>query len=536
MPLNPDGSMPELWPDPIPLGSHVDPPPFPVNALPEILKDWSLANAEEFQCPVDLPASLALGALSCACGGWLEVQVRPQWVEPTNLYIAIALRSGEAKTPAFSRAVKAIRNFERAEAERLQEIIAELDTERTFHEERIQALKVKLRRPGKEDPEMLKAEMAEHLLDLRKLPIACSPRYLADDITQEQLGILMAGNGERMGLFSDEGGLFRLMAGFYNDGKANLDIYLKAFSGEGVCVDRVSRAAINLKRPCLTICLAVQPSVIQKLGETPEMRGHGLLARFMLVHPKSRVGFRNHDQEVAPIDLLDRYDSIITQLLERGRLGKDFSHPKMRTLALTRKAHEVIIRAQEEIEPRLAPGGDLFGYADWMNKSAGRIARIAASLHMLAEIESGIISDEISVECVENAKRLHDYYLDHAVIGLDMLGADPTVFAAQQLLAWVYLKGLTEFSKRDAMAGCRSLFRRVAQLKEPLALLEEKGWIRKVEQAQPRKPGRPSEIYLVHPAQNTQKPQNSNGPDSSVNFVNSVQGPEPGDANQGGIK
>lgn len=522
VPMNSDGTVPEPWPNPIPLRSNIQPPAYPVDALPKSIRAWALANAEELQCPVDLPASLALGALSCACGGWLAVQVRELWIEPTNLYLAIALRSGEAKTPAFNRAVKAIRDFEQEEAVRLQPAITQLETERIYHEERVHALKLKLRKNKHEDHELLKAELAEHKLDLKRIPIVQSPRYLADDITQEQLGVLMSANAERMGLFSDEGGLFRLMAGYYNDGKANLDIYLKAFSAESVTVDRVSREAISLRRPSLTICLAVQPSVIQKLGETPEMRGHGLLARFLLVIPESRVGYRNLDPTVASQGVLAAYDDLIRRLLLRGQLGGNFQPPEKHLIKLTREGHKVIIRAQEQIEPRLAPGGDLFGYADWMNKSAGRIARISGLLHFVLGLESDDHSEQVSVNTVKSAKRLHDYYLDHAVMGLDLLGADPVISSAEFLLAWIKKRGLERFTKREAMVGCRSQFKRAAHMNEPLAMLEENGWIRKAP-AIAGKPGRPSETYLVHPAQNSQKAQYLGQDDHSVDSVGFVQ-------------
>jgi hypothetical protein len=58
----------------------------------------------------------------------------------------------------------------------------------------------------------------------------------------------------------------------------------------------------------------------------------------------------------------------------------------------------------------------------------------------------------------------------------------------------------------------------------PLALLVEKGWIRLLETSGPRGAGRPSERYLVRPAQKTQKPQKGIAESGSVDSVVSVPG------------
>ncbi len=533
MAVNPDGSPVTEWPDPIPLRSHISATPFPVDTLPPLLRDWAMANAHELQCPVDLPANLALGAISCACGGWLNVQVRKNWNEPTNLFLAIALRSGEKKTPAFSRAIRPIRKFEIAEAERLAEVIAKFHTKRSYHEEREKMLKKQLSKADSAKLKELETEISEHLVALQKLPIAHAPRYSADDITQEQLGVLMQANGERMGLFSDEGGLFRLMMGYYNDGKANLDIYLKSFSGESVTVDRVSRDPVFLVRPSLTICLAVQPAVIESLGERPEMRNLGMLARFLLCIPESLVGRRDHSAEPAAEELLERYNNLIKRLLQQSRLNEQLELPQPRTLSLCPEGYQVLVDAQQEIEDRLAIGGDLFPYADWMNKLAGRIVRIAALLHVVWEVEDNQQISVIPVERVRHAKRLHDYFLQHALIGLDMLGADPVVSAAEHLLAWGKRQPQLVFTKRDAHVGCRALFPRAKDLEAPLELLVEKGWIRKVEQTGPKGAGRKSERYVIHPAQNTQNSQNPGESVDSVLSVDSVQGPANENPEQG---
>jgi Protein of unknown function (DUF3987) len=529
LPVDPSEGLVEVgaedqWPEPIPLRSHLQLPTFPLDTLPASLAEWAAATADELQCPVELPACLALGSLSCACGGWLEVQVRENWTEPVNLFLAVALRSGEKKTPAYRRAIRPIRDFERDEKVRLSPILADVESEKAFLEARIKKIKGMLKSDKGVGPEELKSDLAKHIVELQQLPVAFAPRFLAEDITQEGLGVLMQANAERLGLFSDEGGIFRLMVGYYNDGKANLDIFLKSYSGETVTVDRITREPVRLERPSLTICLAVQPAVIESLGESPQLRDFGMLARFLLCIPTSLVGQRNHRAPAAPQDVLDQYDRHVASLLKKSRLTEALEPPATRLLSIDLAGFEELIEAQQEIEPRIGEGGDLYPYADWMNKCAGRIIRIAALIHAYREVDDGVECNTIPVQTIKDARRLHNFFLDHAVAGLDRLGADPAVGAAEHLLAWMKRRKKSEFKKRDAHSECRSLFSRSGHLDAPLALLVEKGWIRLLETPGPRSPGRPSESYLVHPAQKARKPQKGVPESGSVTSVGSVQG------------
>ncbi len=81
----------------------------------------------------------------------------------------------------------------------------------------------------------------------------------------------MAENNEKMALLSAEGGgIFSIMAGRYAfDGKANLEIFLKGFSGDYCAVDRIGREAKILNEPALTIGLFVQPHVVRRSGKFP---------------------------------------------------------------------------------------------------------------------------------------------------------------------------------------------------------------------------------------------------------------------------
>ena len=80
------------------------------------------------------------------------------------------------------------------------------------------------------------------------------PRLWTGDVTPERLQNLLAEHGERMSVLSDEGGIFEIMSGLYNNGQANIDVFLKGHAGSSVRVDRGGRRIIK-KYPSLSFGL-----------------------------------------------------------------------------------------------------------------------------------------------------------------------------------------------------------------------------------------------------------------------------------------
>ena len=117
----------------------------------------------------------------------------------------------------------------------------------------------------------------------------------------------MADNDEKMSVLSDEGGIFDILAGRYNGGIPNLDLFLQSHSGSSVRVDRGSRKTVHMESPALTMGLSPQPEVLKSLTSKNGFRGRGLLARFLYALPESRLGFRLLDCDPVPDNVLHEY-------------------------------------------------------------------------------------------------------------------------------------------------------------------------------------------------------------------------------------
>lgn len=88
-----DAIMPD-WEDPVPLEAP-PPPEFPIEVLPDGLREMVTAVTAAYQVPSALPALLGLACISAGVAGRARVRVAPDWREELCAYVACVLPSGE---------------------------------------------------------------------------------------------------------------------------------------------------------------------------------------------------------------------------------------------------------------------------------------------------------------------------------------------------------------------------------------------------------------------------------------------------------
>jgi hypothetical protein len=194
-------------------------------------------------------------------------------------------------------------------------------------------------------------------------------------------------------------------------------------------------------------------------------------------------------------------------------------------LVLDSEAAELLLAFERDLEPRLAAGsGDLAHLAGWAAKLAGATCRLAALLHLARHLRDGW-AQPIGADTFAGTIRLADYLVEHARAVFDLMGADPRVDDARWLLEWINRSGQAQFSRRDAHAAApRGRFRKAADLEPALTLLEEHGYLRRVDADPPGpKGGRPpSPRFLVSPLPRATEPTEPTKPHPSGGSVGSV--------------
>ena len=92
--------------DIIPLAPTKPPLSFPMDSLPNGIREYTEHIAKAVQVHPDMPAALALSALAACVQGKTRISITPEWNEELNLYIAVIAEPGERKSAVFSALTK----------------------------------------------------------------------------------------------------------------------------------------------------------------------------------------------------------------------------------------------------------------------------------------------------------------------------------------------------------------------------------------------------------------------------------------------
>jgi hypothetical protein len=492
---------PTEWPEPIPLSDVRGLPDFPVERLPDWLREFVVSVARETQTALCVPAMVALAAVAATVQRKVAVHIREGWTESLAIYSVTALPSANLKTPVFKMACAPLELAERVMATQLKDAIVQAENKRQNIQARLAATR-KCAAKAKDETERIPLEdetkkLAGELADHR---VPGVPRLVANDVTEESLGTLLMQNDGRIFVASDEGGPFRNMAGRYQNGSPFFEAFKHGHNAGTIRVDRQHREPVHVPLASITLALMVQPAVLRSLKSTPEFRGEGLLARFLYCIPESTVGRRDFTAEGVPIHVAERYREKVRALLAIAFASDEHGACVPHVQELSFPARELLLAFRVGLEPRLGPGGDLAHIGDWAGKLAGAAARIAGILHLAkfaGSAEPWLIP--IQVESMDAAITIaRDFLLPHALGAFSMIGGGPETELAEEILAWVRRHKLQLFTKRELHRHMRRRVDNPGEWNAPLALLVENGWIRELAVEAGRK-GRPSKEYEVNP-------------------------------------
>ena len=538
-PIDPEGVLDAdtiEWEEPLSFNESSG-PPFPTDVFPYQIAQFIEAQSKAMQAPTDLGGMLALGVAAASGAKRAKVFLNDEWSEPLNEFFLTVLPSGEKKSAGFKKIVVPLEERERELVEARRPEVEEKRVEREILEKQLQVAKDQAAKAKAEDASARKEDAFDLARQLAEFKMPNLPRLIADDATSEAVTSLLAEQGGRIAVMSTEGGLFETMAGRYSEGMANFDIYLKAYSGDAVRVDRKGRPVEHIADPALTLCLTVQPDVVRGLASKREFRGRGLISRLKFSIPKSMVGYRSNQAVPVPTALREAYYRSIQAILRLPDPREGEAH----YLTLSPEAHALFQGHRDRIEVELRPGGQLSEMADWGNKLPGSIARSAGQLHLLEHaVDEGYPWDKpISQATMAAAIRLGDYFTSHALIAYAMMGADRSIDNARHI--WEAVKRFTwetphpafhtgRFTLRDLWQQTRRHFQAVTELADVLEVLVQMGYLKEGGPANREGAGRRSSPeFIVNPLTQGKRTHNShNSPEEaldvhSVNSVNDLQ-------------
>ena len=437
-------------------------PPFPVDALPSSFAQLCRELSAQSGFDVGGYAFACLITASSLPDHRKRMRAGPLSV-PSFLWGGLVANSGGGKSPTLNAVVRPVRRINDTLVKASQKDLAQWLEEQKS------------------------ATTAEERKNLPPKPVW--RQLTANDTTVEALGHLMADNPRGMILVVDEltGFIGRMDA--YNAAGSGKDraVYLSAWDGGGVTINRASKMPLVVDNFSVGIICGIQP---EKLGELFKKSGggsDGLYQRFLMyaMQPAGNVDYAarlgmytevNSDELFKTLFLWTEQGLISgATLCDEALPLMQAYHQSMRTIA------------QRTAGQRLA---------EHLDKYPGFLARTAYALHCMECAGTGEIQPIVSLETFNRARHIMQVMYHHSVAVYEVLDAQSgdlarlTKAACEAILSqgWTEIKrgDLTRYATDWRDADDR-------QAESALDYLIELGWIKDITPAvAPGKRGRRS--------------------------------------------
>jgi hypothetical protein len=357
---------PQYMPDALGVGQA--PGEYPVECLPPVVRDLSLAVSTSLGVPACLPSSCALAAVSACLGKGLEVQSSAGRRTRGNLFFFASAPSGLGKSETHRVVMRPLLDLQRREIDVWErELRPRALAAKEFIGVQLASIKTSIKGI---DPSSLR-EVGEQMAKLVVMKEECEaalvePSVICEDVTSERLAVLLVDNNETLFSASPDAGapLANLLGRYRRGGGTDESLFLRAFSGDPVHVDRVSRRGVKLDSPCLSLLWLMQPARLDELYDQRSLADDGLLARVLPCRSTDNVSFSGESPGSAiPTEVARRWEDVIN-----GLFG-EFHHPANSPVVLVPSLEATaVLAAYGEQVSRLRqqnPGVEVFA-ARWL--------------------------------------------------------------------------------------------------------------------------------------------------------------------------
>ena len=402
----------------ITLSEEADEPestPFPIDALPPAMAAIIAAVSRTERVPLALPAVCALGVVSAAIGAGLEVASGPNRVTRANLYLLASAESGSGKSETFrliaaplvEHQTRLLETWKQKTSPHLQSEIRVLDKE-------IAMLERKAAKSG--DPmerERLRGELEFKLASKDEIMArAAMPCIIAQDVTTERLAVLLRDNREVVfSASADARKLVDNLLGRYNPGKmSDESLYLSAYSGDFVRVDRQGRDAVVLNKPWLALCWFIQPDLLVTMLDEQSLSASGFLPRLLICHTNAAPRRIEGEPQILSESVRGQWMQLISDLFATFH-----SAAKPHCITPTAAAVAVLNDYHNRIIERRAT--DLADVGAFAARYAENAWRLAVVLHA-AQWAGQAGNEPLTAETAANAVRIMEWF---AASQLDIL-------------------------------------------------------------------------------------------------------------------
>lgn len=483
----PPNSASSPWPSPKSLSASLPTvESFNPGLLPAVLRRRVEDIAARLQVPLDFPAAIMVVALGAMLGLRAVIQPKTQddWRVTPNLWGAIVGPPSSMKTPSIRAVLKPLEAMQRTAMEKHRR-------ELEVYENELE--KYNIRKDDWKRKSRAAATKGSQIEDFALSPPAkpALPRYILNDATIEKLHEILEDNPQGVFLLRDE------LAGWF----ATLDkkgreserpFYLESWNGDGsYAMDRIGRDMVYVPHLCVSVFGGVQPAKLKSYLRDAVLGGFnddGLAQRLqVLVWPDSPTDWENIDRppdsvaESEIIDLFERIDKMPPDDPTCHRFDSE--------------AQQLFDDWRQELELRLRREDMPAVLESHLAKYRSLMPSLALIFHICENPDSPVVSliqaQRAAAFCAyleSHARRVYSCVVRGenraaATLGEKLKGGQ---LGAEFTVREVYLK------KWAGLGGPE-------RAREALEILEEAGWVRRVEAESSTKGGRPPERYEVNP-------------------------------------
>jgi hypothetical protein len=421
-------------PKPRPLFQDVRPEPYPLEALPPLIRNAVREAASYIQAPHALIAASALAAVSTAVQTRFSVQRDAALSGPATLYLLTVAESGERKSTVDKLFTSPIREWEAAQRKLMKERRAKYEAQKEDWERQGEELRHNI------DSGFLAAQLGTesdprviHRLAEPKAPRLV--RLLRGDDTPEALAVALADYPSASIISAEAGTIFGSHGMNAEAVTRNLAQANTMWDGGVIHRDRISSGEVQVEGMKVTMGLQVQPLVldafVQKTGGLA--KGIGYFARFLFCRPESTQGERFYVQPPAEQPARAAFCNRMTTLLSSEAAFDEFDRLIAHFVRFDTRAQETWILFHDEVEQYIGGDGEYSGIRDVASKAADNAARLACCLHVFA----GDPDQPIDHQTMAGACKLMRWYLSEAVRFARISDAAPEIADAQLLEEWL---------------------------------------------------------------------------------------------------
>ena len=444
------------WSSPVPLpgldGKHKD--NYDLDLLPDSLKRASKEVARFAKVPVASPAIVGLSCIATAISKKAVVVEREGLEHHPTMFFALIAASGERKSPAFSNMTRPLDKWSMDQQAVYDEKLLEVKTVNEMVDCSIAKVKSKARRP-KANMDVLQQDMMA--FEQKRLLPPPSPNLFTTDTTEERLFQKMHERNESFAVLTGEGrSALDQILGKYSAGNGTGDgLYLAGITGDKVTRDRMGSNNIPEERvmykPCLNVCIMIQPDKYLEIARHPSLRDAGTLARIWPVWLTSLVGKRIEKEGEKGLDMgvMDNYNDLIHSLLQ-NKPPETSNGASLHKAHLCPEAKESRRKFHNDIEEMMAGGELLDDMRDIASKAVSQTCKMALLLH-LADKPKLLNQSESTIdqETWLKAEALGKYHLNEAVRIQRLSAEDTAMNMAKRILKWIKQRRSTELTITD---------------------------------------------------------------------------------------